>query len=76
MSGKKFINAELIDDNISQCSQCEKQVCFERHDKSLPEEYEVCIVCDEHFCNDCIDWSFMKKKGLEAPICKQCAKTS
>ena len=72
----EFFNekGDPIDEDISKCFQCKKDVCFERYDKSFPEEYEVCIECEEHFCNNCIDWLFMKEKGLESPICKQCVK--
>jgi len=62
------------EDNISKCHQCGKTVCFERDNKSLPEEYEVCDGCDDHVCNDCVDWKYMDEIDDETPICKRCAR--
>ena len=65
---------EQENSNISKCYHCDKPVCFERHNKDLPEEYEVCSECDDHVCNDCVDWKFMGENDMETPICKKCAK--
>jgi hypothetical protein len=67
-------HGEPYDENISKCYHCEKEVCFERENSSLPEEYEVCIECDDHVCNDCVDWKYMDKIDDETPICKRCAR--
>jgi len=58
--------------NLSNCHHCNKPVCFERANKTLPEEYEVCRGCDDHVCNDCVDWKYMKEHDLEDPVCKKC----
>jgi len=60
--------------NLSNCYQCNKPVCFERSDrKTMPEEYEVCYGCDDHICNDCVDWEYLKSRNDDyPPICKKC----
>lgn len=67
-------HGEPYEENISNCHQCGKIVCFERENSSLPEEYEVCGECDDHVCNDCVDWSYMNETDDETPICKKCAR--
>ena len=61
--------------NESKCFHCHKDVSFERMNSSLPEEYEVCMSCDDHVCNDCVDWKFMKEHDMETPVCKECTST-
>lgn len=58
--------------NLSNCHHCNKPVCFERANKTLPEEYEVCRECDDHVCNDCVDWEYMNIEDSETPICRKC----
>ena len=57
--------------NIRPCSICGTLASFERN-KEDPPEGEVCIECHEWVCDDCVDWTYMKKIQGEDPICKKC----
>jgi len=58
-----------MDKNIRPCEHCYISTSFERHHIADPYEGQVCDICDEWCCNDCIDWS-MCTDGFT--ICKNC----
>jgi hypothetical protein len=59
-----------MDENIIPCEHCGQPTSFERDNVMQPHEGEVCDVCDEWCCTDCIDWESCDD-GLT--ICKQCS---
>jgi hypothetical protein len=59
-------------ENIIPCSKCGAETTFERDYETQPREGEVCGICDEWVCHDCVDW--ISKRNDELIVCKECSK--
>jgi len=59
--------------NIILCTHCGKPTSFERMKEEEPHEGEVCDICDDWICWDCMDWGKSCMNGHDV-VCKECAK--
>jgi len=59
--------------NIIPCSKCGAQTSFERDYEAQPREGEVCAICDEWVCHDCVDWVGTENRNDEWVVCKECS---
>jgi hypothetical protein len=59
-------------ENIIPCTHCGKPTSFERDNETQPHEGEVCPICDEWVCVDCVDWVATEERNDEWIVCKEC----
>jgi len=60
---------------VEKCANCGRLVSFERlHERNCPPEYEVCDLCERHFCSRCINWRAMKKSFENETACYECVR--
>lgn len=60
-------------DDIRPCMHCGKPTSFQRHDNVMPQEGEMCSVCEKWVCVECVSWKYMAKIRTEDTICSACA---
>jgi len=55
------------------CEICGNKTSFERKDITQPREGEVCGICNQWVCNDCVVWDECQQPPLNLDvICKGC----
>ena len=59
------------------CERCNKIATFNRQSTNEPEEGEICGVCGNWVCSDCVDWKLCHTDKIDVDIiCKDCSQTS
>jgi len=53
------------------CRLCGSPTSYERENEDQPPEGEVCSVCSEWVCSNCVDWSFTSDEY--DIVCKPCS---
>lgn len=51
------------------CPRCGKLYSIERRNEDMPKEGELCRICGEMYCDDCINHKASDEKGF---VCKDC----
>ena len=60
--------------DLQDCEICGAAASFERKNETQPKEGEVCSMCGQWVCDDCVDWTKCHSEHLKDidMVCKDC----